>query len=117
MKTKTFVGLDVHRKLVVATAVNPLGKRIRQSSLGPNPKELRSFLTRLPKPTKVVLEACPVWERYYEAAVSTGAALVVSHPQTTRMIAEASIKTDKVDSAAHANQLHFTHFPLVLNQL
>jgi len=100
MKAKTFVGLDVHRKLVVATAVNPLGRRIRQSSFGSNPKELTTFLHRLPRPTKVVLEARSVWERYYEVAVSTGAEVVVSHPLRTRLIAEASIKTDKVDSAA-----------------
>jgi transposase len=111
MKVKAFVGLDVHRKLVVATAVNPLGKRIRQSSFGPDPKELTRFLRRLPKPTKVVLEATNVWERYYEAARSTGAAVLVSHPRTTRMIAEASIKTDKVDSSALANLLRLDSIP------
>ena len=112
MKTETFAGLDVHRKLVVATAVNPLGKRIRQASFGPDPKELTRFLSRLPKPTKVVLEACSVWERYYEAAVSTGAEVVVSHPLRTRLIAEDSIKTDKVDSAALANLLRLDSIPL-----
>jgi transposase len=112
MKIKSFVGLDVHRKLVVATAVNPLGKRIRQSSFGPSPKELTRFLSQLPKPTKVVLEACNLWEPFYEAAVSAGAAVVLSHPRTTRMIAEASIKTDKVDSAALANLLRLDSIPL-----
>jgi transposase len=111
-KTRSYVGLDVHRKLVVATAVNRLGKRIGQSSFGPKPKELTRFLSRLPKPTKVVLEVCSVWERYYEAAVSTGADVVVSHPPRTRLIAEASIKTDKVDSAALANLLRLSSIPL-----
>jgi transposase len=112
MKTKTFVGLDVHRKLVVATAVNPLGKQIRQSSFGPKPKELKKFLSRLPGPTKVVLENTNVWEQFYEAALSTGAEVVVSNPRTTRMIAEASIKTDKVDSATLANLLRLDAIPL-----
>jgi transposase len=112
MKPKTFVGLDVHRKLVVATAVDPLGKRVRQSSFGPDPNELTEFLGRLPKPVKVVLESCSVWERYYETAVSTGATVVLSHPRTTRLIAEASIKTDKVDSAALARLLRLDSIPL-----
>jgi transposase len=112
MKTKTYVGLDVHRTLVVATAVNSMGERIRQSSFGPTPKELTRFLSRLPKPTKVVLEACAVWERYYEAEASTGAEVVLSHPRNTRLIAEASLKTDKVDSAALANLLRIDSIPL-----
>jgi transposase len=113
MKTSSYVGLDVHRNLVVATALNAAGKQIRQSSFGPAPKELISFLRRLPKPTKVVMEACSVWERYYKAAKSTGAEVVLSHPLKTRMIAEASIKTDKVDSATLANLLRLNSIPLV----
>lgn len=64
MKPKSYVGLDVHRNLVVATALDPSGKQLRQKSLGPTSKELVGFLRRLPKPMKVVLEACLVWERY-----------------------------------------------------
>jgi transposase len=112
LKPKTYVGLDVHRKLVVATAVNPFGKRIRQSSFGPKPEELKKFLSRLPRPMKVVLENTNVWEQFYEAALSTGAEVVVSNPRTTRMIAEASIKTDKVDSATLANLLRLDAIPL-----
>jgi transposase len=112
VRTKAFVGLDVHRKLVVATAVNSSGKRIRQSSFGPTPGELKKFLARLPKPTKVVLEASSVWEQYYEAAVSAGFEVVLSHPRTTRMIAEASIKTDKVDSETLARLLRLDSIPL-----
>jgi transposase len=116
MKPKTLVGLDVHRAVVVGTAINAKGRQLRQASFGPTPKELVHFLSRLPKPTKVVLESCSVWERYYEAARSTGAEVVVSHPRTTRMIAEASLKTDKVDSATLANLLRLDSVPLVYIQ-
>ena len=40
MQYETFVGLDVHRNTVVATAVDPLGHRIDQSTLGPTDTEL-----------------------------------------------------------------------------
>ena len=112
MKFGSFVGLDIHRKLVVGTAVNANGRQIRQRSFGPAPKELKKFLARLPKPTKVVLEACAAWERYYEAAASTGAEVVLSHPLKTRLIADASIKTDKADSAALARLLRLDSIPL-----
>jgi transposase len=115
-RVRTFVGLDVHRTLVVGTAIDAKGRQVRQTSFGPAPKELVRFLRRLPKPTKVVLESCSIWERYYEAARSAGADVVVSHPRTTRMIAEASLKTDKVDSATLANLLRLDSVPLVYIQ-
>jgi transposase len=88
------------------------GKQVRQSSFGHTGKELKNFLSKLPKPTRVVLEACAVWERYCEAAISTGAEVVLSHPLETRLIAGASIKTDKLDSAALATLLRLDSIPL-----
>ena len=111
MKTKTFVGLDVSRKFIVATAMNPQGKRVRHARFGASPRELKRFLSRLAKPTKVVLEACAFSDRLYEAAVSAGAQVVVSNPRKTRMIAESSIKTDTVDSVTLANLLRLDSVP------
>lgn len=113
MEPRTFVGLDVHRTLAVATAINAKGRLLRRASLGPSPKELGSFLSRLPKPVKVVMEACSVWERYYEAAKATGAVVVLSNPNKTRLISEASIKTDKVDSKKLADLLRLDSLPVV----
>lgn len=42
----------------------------------------------------VVLEACTLWEHFYDAAQATGAPVVLSNPYKTRLIAEASLKTD-----------------------
>ncbi|EQD65202.1 transposase, IS110 family, partial [mine drainage metagenome] len=112
MEANTYVGLDVHRKTVVATAMDPMGRSIRHSTFGPTRQELTDFLSEIPGTKKVVLEACSFWERYYEAAVSTGAEVVVSHPLKTRLIAEASLKTDRVDSEALANLLRLNSIPL-----
>jgi transposase len=59
-----------------------------------------------------VLEACGAWERYYEADTSTGAQVVLSHLLKTRLVADASIKTDEVDSAALARLLRPDSIPL-----
>lgn len=92
MEATTYVGLDVHRKTVVATAKDPMGRSTRHSTFGPTRQELTDFLSEIPGTKKVVLEACSFWERYYDAAISTGAEVVVSHPLKTRLIAEASLK-------------------------
>ncbi|NNN17974.1 MAG: IS110 family transposase [Thermoplasmata archaeon] len=108
---ETFVGLDVHRKTVVATAVDPLGHPVSQVTLGPSDAELAEYLRTLPGTKHVALEACPVWEHFFDAAESTGAAVVLSNPLKTRLIAEASLKTDRVDSEALATLLRLGALP------
>lgn len=113
MQTGTFVGLDVHRKSVVATAVDALGEAIAEKKLGPTRSELVEFLEKIPGPKRVALEACSMWEHYFDAAAASGAEVVLSNPLKTRLIAEATIKTDKVDSEALATLLRLEALPTV----
>jgi transposase len=107
----TSVGLDVHRKLVVATALDAQGHEIAQEKFGPEPSELIDFLSHLPGRKHVALEACSMWAPFYDTAASTGAAVTLSNPYKTRLIAEASLKSDKVDSEALARLLRVDSIP------
>lgn len=111
MEPDTFVGLDVHKNLVVATAVDGTGRRLSQTKLGSSDRELVEYLETLPGSKRVALEACSVWEHYHDAAVSAGAEVVLSHPFRTRLIADASLKSDKVDSEALATLLRLNALP------
>ena len=113
METETFVGLDVHRKSVVATAIDGDGRPIAQKKMGPVDSELTEFLDSLPGSKHVALEACSMWEHYFDAARVSGADVVLSNPLKTRLIAEATIKTDKVDSEALATLLRLHSLPTV----
>ena len=53
----------------------------------------------------MVLEACSAWEHFYDAAASTGADVVLCNPKKTKAIAEAELKSDKVDSETLAEFL------------
>jgi hypothetical protein len=68
MEISTYVGFDVSKSGIAATAVDPLGHRLRQEKLGASDEEIRRFLADLPRPTRVVLEACNEWEHVYDAA-------------------------------------------------
>jgi len=111
MESDTFVGLDVHKNLVVATAVDGSGRTLSQAKLGPSDRELVEYLEGLPGSKRVALEACSVWEHYHDAAVAAGAQVVLSHPFRTRLIADASLKSDKVDSEALATLLRLNALP------
>lgn len=111
METPTFVGLDISKNSIVATAVNPQGQRLDQSKIGSSDAELRQYLRGLPGDKRVVLEACTFWEHTYDAASAEASSVILSHPYKTRLIAETRVKTDKIDSAALATLLRLDAIP------
>ena len=111
MDSDTYVGLDTHRNVVVATAVDSEGVELRQKQFGATDEELREFLRSLPGRTHVALEASTVWEHFFDAAASVGSEVILSHPRKTRLIAEASLKSDRVDSESLATLLRLNALP------
>ncbi len=113
MEKEIFVGLDVHKETIVATAVDELGHRIDQSTIGPTDQELTEYLGALPGSKRVVLEVSPVWEHLHDAAAASGATVLLSNSYRVKLIAGASLKTDKVDSEALATLLRLRAIPVV----
>ncbi len=112
MESTLFVGLDAHKSSIVATVVDREGKKLDQTKLGSGDAELRQYLGGLAGPTEVVLEACNVWQHVYDAAASTGAKVTLAHPYKVRVISEASLKSDRVDSLALAQLLRLKAIPV-----
>ncbi len=111
MSEPRFVGLDVHKDVIVATTVGPSGPRLDQTQLGPDPKLLIEYLRRFPGELHVTLEACPVWQPYYDAAVQAGAEVKLAHPAGVKWIAKAKKKNDKIDSEKLATLLRNGDIP------
>jgi transposase len=88
-------GLDVHKDSTYATILNPEGKVINQSRM--TNEKVPSYLSHF-KVGKVAIEASTSVASIYRQLVSEGFDVVVSHPKKTRYIAEARIKSDRVDS-------------------
>jgi transposase len=112
MERALFVGLDAHKSSIVATVVDCDGNKLDQVRLGSADAELKEYLDGLSGPTEVVVEACNVWQHVYDAAVSTGARVTLAHPYKVRVISEASLKSDRVDSEALAQLLRLKAVPL-----
>jgi transposase len=98
MAIDTYVGFDISKNSIVATAVDPLGHRLRQETLGTSDEEIQRFLGDLPGTKQVVLEACNVWEHVFDAAASTGAQVLLANPFQTKLVSKTTLKTDRVDS-------------------
>jgi len=111
MEGPIYVGLDIHKNTIVATALDSQGRRVDQAKLSSSDQELRQYLQALPGEKRVVMEACTFWEHTFDAAASVASSVLLSHPYKTRIIAEASVKTDKVDSEALATLLRLDAIP------
>jgi transposase len=113
VQAPTYVGLDIHRKSIVATALNAEGESLAYAKLGPSTSELHEFLERLPGSKHIVMEPCTIWEPLHDSLVASGAEVTLANPLRTRLIGEATIKTDKIDSEALATLARLHAIPSV----
>src|ERR1700722_13421673 len=103
-----FIGIDIHKRYSVLTAIDGRGRKLSQARIEGN--EASGFvqcLTGIGGRSKVVIEACWNWGKVYDALESIPGVteVVLAHPLKTRLIAEAQIKTDKLDAEALATLL------------
>ena len=82
------------------SALNEAGERTRETKIGTNDREgFAEYLRAVGGPCKAVIEACWGWGKVHDLLEATGLVeeIVLAHPCKVRIIAEAQIKTDKVD--------------------
>jgi transposase len=101
-------GLDVHKEYTYATILGPDGEKLAQRKM-PN-EEVPDFLKPY-RVERVAMEATTSIAPLYRRLTEEGYDVFVSHPKKTRYIAEARIKTDRVDSQALAELLRLNSLP------
>jgi transposase len=109
-----FVGLDVHKKVIEACFLSPEGKVEERLRFDLTRESLREFAEkRLGSEDRVALEATTNTWAVVEALKPHAGEVAVSNPLKTRAIAEARIKTDKVDAEVLAQLLRADFLPRV----
>lgn len=99
-----YVGLDVHKRVCFGTVMDNEGRIVKQGKFSNDPRSLGEFMDGINK-AKVVMEAGYCWQPVYEWAEGEGYDVKLAHPLKTKLIAEARIKTDKIDSEVLAHLL------------
>jgi transposase len=109
-----YVGLDVHKRVVEVCILDATGKVLHRERFDLSRDTLLDFAkTKLTPQDRVALEAttnCWVVARFLAPFV---AEVVVSNPLVTKAIAEAKVKTDKVDALVLAQLLRCDFLPRV----
>jgi transposase len=101
-------GLDVHKETTYATVLDPSGQVLVQRKM--MNEDIPAFL-EMTHPDKLAMEASTYIIPLYRKLTEQGYDVTVSHPRKTRLIAEARIKSDRVDSRALAELLRLDSLP------
>ena len=105
-----YIGLDVHKEFCQACVIDERGRALSNERFPSTHESLDVFLAGI-KDAKFVLESTGIWEYIYEGIEDRGFEVVLAHPLKVRAIAEARVKTDKVDAETLAQLLRADLIP------
>jgi transposase len=109
-----YAGLDVHKRVVEACIVDSTGKIARRERFALNRGTLKTFATAVLRPgDRVALEATTNCWAVADVLRPHVAKVIVSNPMATKAIAQAKVKTDKVDAHVLAQLLRCDFLPEV----
>src|SRR4051794_35269009 len=104
------IGMDVHRSFAQLAVVEE-GLCRDDGRIGVRPEDLRAWAATLQRDDQVALEATANSDAIALLLRPLVARVVVSNPRKTRAIAEAKVKTDKVDARILAQLLAADFLP------
>jgi transposase len=103
---KTFVGIDYHKAYSYGTVLDLEGHVLRQGRFSNTPDALADFLgEHSGQECAAVLEATRNWCVMHDWLEEAVGEVTLAHPMKVRAIAEARIKTDKIDATTLAHLL------------
>ena len=106
-----FVGIDLHKKIIVVCVVNEKRQVIARKQLACcRPEEIREFFAGL-KPFQAVVEATASYEWLVQLIEPLADRVLLAHPKKLRVIAESTRKTDKIDAQILAEFLALDMIP------
>ncbi len=106
-----YVGVDAHKAVSHITVVNTAGKILSRAKIASTSAAFQDALSGYDEPLTAVLEASYCWGPIYDWLSEVTEEVVLAHPSKVRAIAEARIKTDKIDSEILAHLLRTDLIP------
>lgn len=107
------IGLDLSKHSAEVAVLHSGENRVERSRFAACPEAIRSFAQQLGPDDRVALESCTNAVAFQRLLCQHAGQVVVSNPLKTRVIAEAKVKTDKVDAEILARLLAADFLPAV----
>jgi transposase len=106
-----YVGVDYHKKSSYVTVMDERGKVVKEGQIANTPEALAAFQDGRAKGASAVLEAGRNWPVMYDWLDELVEEITLAHPAKVRVIAEAKVKTDRIDSRMLAHLLRADLIP------
>lgn len=112
MKLKTyFIGLDLHKRIIVFCIKTQKGKIVAEGTIAANPAALRAWAEALGRPWKGAMEATMFTGWVYDLLAPYAEELKVANPLMLRAIAASKNKNDRIDARKIADALRADLLP------
>jgi transposase len=97
-----YTAIDYHKKYSVACTMDAAGQRVKEARIANAPAAFATYFRCLPEKSRVVMEASWNWGWLYDLLDDFDEVeeVVLANPAKTRIIADAQIKTDRLDARA-----------------
>ena len=105
-----YVGLDVHKRVCYGTMLDEKGQIVKRDKFSNDPQRLEEFMERVDE-AQMAMEAEYCWQPLYDRLQATGHDVRLAHPLKVKVIAQAKVKTDKIDSETLAHLLRADLLP------
>ena len=105
-----YLGIDLHKKRSFSVLMDREGNLLDQGGR-PNDAMAAFFAAKVPRSTTAVMEATFNWPFMYDLAGEYVERVLLAHPQKVKMIAEATVKTDKIDARTLAHLARTGYLP------
>ncbi len=112
MKEEYHIGVDLHKKFSQVAVLDKKGEVLANKRVPNNPDLLAEHFSDFPKETPVTLEATIGYEWMSDLLTDIGLKVNLANPRKVRLIAESTIKTDKVDAITLAQLERADFLPL-----
>ena len=97
-----YVGIDVHKQSFQAAVVDETGSCLEEFRLGNNREGIEQLIERVGyygSFQAVVESSANYWTKLFDVMQENHIPIKLSNPYKTKAIAEAKVKTDKIDGA------------------
>jgi transposase len=112
-QTFYYIGIDQHKEYSQVAVIDQDGCRLAEQKLYHDEKDkMIEFFKQFPsESTSIALEATGSWYWLYDLLESLHLKVKLAHPLKVKLIAESTIKTDKIDACVLANLLRTGYLP------